>query len=262
MNLSLKGKTALICGGSQGLGLAAAQELALLGANCILLARSEAMLKAAVEQLDTSQGQQHSHAVADFSQTTSLQTVLAVIMEKHSPIHVLVNNSGGPKSGPITEAEPASFINAFIQHVVANQVLTQAVLPGMRRAGYGRIINIVSTSVRTPLKNLGVSNTIRGAVASWAKSMANELGRDGITVNNVLPGATQTERLGSLFAAIAAQRQVTVEEVACEWLSEIPLRRFGEPQEVGALVAFLASPAAGYISGESIRVDGGRTPSI
>ncbi|MCF1713962.1 SDR family oxidoreductase [Flavihumibacter sp. RY-1] len=261
MQLSLENKTALVCGSTQGIGLAAARELALLGANCILLARNEGSLQTAVNSLDTSKGQQHSFAVADFSSPDAVKKSIEEILLKHT-ISILVNNTGGPKPGPIIDADTDQFLNAFQQHVIVNQLLTQAVVPRMKRLGYGRIINIVSTSVKIPLNNLGVSNTIRGAVASWSKTMANELGPFGITVNNVLPGFTSTARLKSLAQSLAADKGITVEEQERSMAAEVPLKRFGKAEETAALVAFLASPAAAYITGTSIPVDGGRTGSL
>ena len=261
MNLSLDGKTAVVCGSSQGIGLAIAEELALLGANCILLARNETALQDAMVGLDTSNRQLHSFAVADFNNPDQVKEVIEGIAAA-TTVHILVNNTGGPPAGPIEQAVPEQFLIAFNQHLICNHILTTAVVPGMREAGYGRIINIISTSVRIPLKNLGVSNTIRGAVASWAKSMANELGRYNITVNNILPGFTRTQRLSSIVSMTANRKNSPEEAVEKEMQEEVPLRRFGEPEEVANLAAFLASPAASYISGVSIPVDGGRTGSI
>ncbi len=251
----------MICGSSQGIGLAAARELALLGANCILLARNEQSLQAAVASLDTSSGQQHRFAVADFSIPSTVQQAVEQLALE-TPVSILVNNTGGPKPGAIIEASATQFLDAFQQHIVVNQLLSQALVPGMKQLGYGRIINIVSTSVKIPLNNLGVSNTIRGAVASWAKTMANELGEFGITVNNVLPGFTSTARLKSLAETLAANKGITVEEQEHSMQQEVPLKRFGKAEEIAALVAFLASPAASYITGTNIPVDGGRTGSL
>lgn len=257
MDLSLKGKTALICGSSQGIGLAVAEELALLGASCILLARDAGRLQQALAGLDTTQQQKHSYEVADFSQTGAVKAVAEKLAGR---IHILINNTGGPASGPVLDAQPEQFTAAFEQHLVNNHLLVQALVPGMKSAGYGRIINIISTSVKTPLKNLGVSNTTRWAVASWAKTLAGELAPFHITVNNVLPGSTSTARLHSLIEKSAAVRQVPVATVEQEWLQEIPMKRFGEAKEVAALAAFLATPAAAYITGTSTTVDGGKTP--
>ena len=261
MNLSLEGKSAIICGSSQGIGYAIAEELALMGANCILLARNEDNLKLAVSQLDIAIRQSHVYHVVDFNDQNATKQLIQQITSQQT-VHILVNNSGGPAAGPIVEATEEQFLTAFNQHLVINHLLTKAVMDGMKRAGYGRIINIISTSVKIPLKNLGVSNTIRGAVASWAKTMANELGSYGITVNNVLPGLTTTGRLTSLIETTARKTKLSEEEVAKTMMEEVPARRFGEPGEIAAMAAFLASPAASYINGVSIPVDGGRTGSI
>lgn len=259
MDLSLSGKKALICGGSQGIGLASAMEISALGADCVLLARNDKSLKKAVSQLN-GQGQ-HSYLTADFSDPSQVALIVKNYLKKES-IQILVNNSGGPAGGPILEATPEDFLKAFKQHLICNQVLAQLLVPGMKKSGYGRIINIISTSVKTPIPNLGVSNTTRWAVASWAKTLAGELAKYGITVNSVLPGSTLTERLRFLFETQAKQRKTTAEVVRQEWLSEIPMKRFAEAKEIAAFVAFLASPAASYITGTAVAVDGGKTPSL
>ena len=261
MNLSLEGKNAVICGSSQGIGFAIAEELALMGANCILLARNEANLKLAAFELDISLRQTHSYHAIDFNDQKATKALIERIA-KEKTIHILVNNSGGPAAGPIVDATEEQFIQAFNQHLIINHILTKAVIEGMKKAGFGRIINIISTSVKIPLKNLGVSNTTRGAVASWAKTMANELGQFGITVNNVLPGLTKTERLDSLIKTTASKKNSSEEEVAKEMVEEVPARRFADAGEIAAMAAFLASPAAGYVNGTRIPVDGGRTGSI
>jgi 3-oxoacyl-[acyl-carrier protein] reductase len=261
LNLNLQNKTAVICGSSQGIGFATARLLSQQGATCILLARNADALQAAIAQLDTSAGQQHHYAVADFNNPSAVEAAILSITGQ-TTVHILINNSGGPKSGPIVMAAADEFTESFNRHVVCNQLLTQAVLPGMQAAGYGRIINIISTSVKIPLPNLGVSNTIRGAVASWAKTMANELGTYNITVNNILPGFTNTQRLQSLIAGIALAKQTTPQQIAANLANEIPMKRFGEAEEIANMIAFLASPAASYVSGTSIPVDGGRTGSI
>jgi 3-oxoacyl-[acyl-carrier protein] reductase len=261
MDLSLLGKTAVVCGSTQGIGLAAAIELSKLGASCVLVARNEASLQQAVKALDRGQGQSHSYLVADFDKPASVQQAIEAFVSKNA-VHILVNNSGGPASGPITEANEVDFTNTFNRHLVCNHILTKAVIPSMKHAVYGRIINVISTSVKVPLPNLGVSNTIRGAVASWAKTMANELGQFNITVNNVLPGATKTQRLESIIGTNAGKKNITVEDVEKEMIKEIPMRRFADPAELANVIAFLASPAASYINGVSIPVDGGRTGAI
>ena len=260
MNLSLEGKNAIVGGSSQGIGYAIAEELAIMGANCILLARNEENLKVAVSQLDISIRQSHSYHAIDFNNIEAVRSLVKKITSQQT-IHILINNSGGPKAGPIVDATEEEFLQAFNQHLIVNHILTTAVVGGMKKDGYGRIINIISTSVKTPLKNLGVSNTIRWSVASWAKTLANELGQFGITVNNVLPGSTATERNSSLIEANAKRQNISVEDVKKKMIDEIPAKRFGDPTEIAAVAAFLASPAASYVNGVSIPVDGGRTPS-
>jgi 3-oxoacyl-[acyl-carrier protein] reductase len=261
MNISLEGKYAVVCGSTQGIGLAIAEELALLGAGCTLMARNEEMLKSAVHKLDISLRQQHGYLVADFHYPDQVKAAIEKHVAAH-PVHILVNNSGGPPAGPIIEATEEAFLKTFNQHLICNHILTKAVVPFMKKEGYGRIINVISTSVKIPLRNLGVSNTIRGAVASWAKSMANELGEFNITVNNVLPGFTATQRLTSLMENLAKRGNTLVEIVEKNMKDEVPLKRFADPSEIAAVAAFLASPAASYVNGVSIPVDGGRTGSI
>ena len=261
MDLSLHGKTAVVCGSSQGLGLAAATELALLGANCILIARNEEKLQNAVNSLAVTKDQKHSFKVADFFDNKAVRNAINEIVEQQ-PVHILVNNSGGPPAGSISEAREEEFIKTFNQHLINNHILATAVIPGMKQAGFGRIINIISTSVKIPLPYLGVSGTIRAAVATWGKLLSHDLGQFNITVNNVLPGYNETERLASLIASNAKKKKITNEEAAKEMYSDIPMKRFGKPEEFGAVVAFLASPAASYVNGISIPVDGGRTGAI
>jgi 3-oxoacyl-[acyl-carrier protein] reductase len=258
MNLDLKGRTAVVCGSTQGLGFASAVELALLGCNLVLVARNELSLTQAVARLDTSAGQQHQYLVADFTDITSVQKAIEGFIEKGNAAQVLVNNTGGPAGGELLAAQAAAFVNAFSSHLLCNQLLVQALVPGMKAAGFGRIINIISTSVKQPIPGLGVSNTIRGAVAGWAKTLATELGAFGITVNNVLPGFTKTSRYDSLMKGRADSSGKTFEEIDAEITAGIPAKRIGKPEEFGAAVAFLASPAAAYINGINLPVDGGR----
>ena len=262
MDLSLSNKTALVCGSTQGIGKATALELASLGANIVLLARNEDKLKATLTELDSSQGQKHGFLVADFSNPTDLKATIQKYIQAGNKIHILINNSGGPKGGAIKDAAPEEFLLAFNQHLICNHILVQAIYPVMKEEGYGRIINVISTSVKQPLPNLGVSNTIRGAVANWSKTLANELGGFGITVNNVLPGATNTARLQSIAQIKADQFNETVEDVFIEMASETPMKRIAQPEEIAAAIAFLASPAAAYINGINVPVDGGRTKSL
>lgn len=261
MNLSLSGKNALVGGASAGIGRAVAIELAALGANVTLLARTESALQEAVAALDTSQGQRHGYIAADFSDSTALLEKTAALLERQ-PVHILVNNTGGPPGGPVGEASVEAFLAAYNNHLICNQLLAQTVLPGMKAAGFGRIVNIISTSVKEPIDNLGVSNTTRWAVAAWAKTWANEVGRFGITVNNVLPGYTRTGRLAEIIEKRAAASSQSIAVVEEQFIHQVPSRRFAEPAEIAAAVAFLASPAAGYINGINLPVDGGRTRSL
>lgn len=263
MNLNLKDKNALVCGSTQGIGKATALELAELGANVTLVARTETKLKDVLTQLDTAIGQQHSYVTADFSKPDMLRDALDAHQAVHpTNYHILVNNTGGPAGGPALTAEVDAFRSAFEMHLVCNQILTQFVVAGMKVENYGRIINVISTSVKQPLNNLGVSNTIRGAVANWAKTLSNELGIYGITVNNVLPGATNTVRLQSIIESKSNKLGKSTEEVSESMQSIIPAGRFGLAQEIANAIAFLASPAASYINGINLPVDGGRTKSL
>ncbi len=261
MNLSLLNKKALVCGSTQGIGKAVAIELALLGANVTLLARNEEKLQATLTELDTTQGQQHNYLVADFADTEGLKTLAAnsIATANYS---ILINNTGGPAAGLAKDAKVEDFLSAFNNHLVANHILTQAVIEGMKAEAFGRIINIISTSVKQPIPGLGVSNTIRAAVGNWAKTLAGELGPMGITVNNVLPGATDTQRLRTIITNNAGKKNSSEDEVRQHMVEEIPARRFAQPEEVAAAVAFLASPAAGYINGINLPVDGGRTGNL
>ncbi len=261
MNLSLTNKYAVICGSSSGIGLAAAIELATNGANCILMARNADALEKAVSRLPKTGNQHHQYAVADFADPEKVEQAIQKIL-REATIEILVNNTGGPKAGPVLEARAEQFEQAFRAHLVNNQVLAQAVVPGMKTAGYGRIINIISTSVKTPLPNLGVSNTIRLAVASWAKTLANEIGQFNITVNNILPGLTETDRLSSLVEHTAAVSGKEIDQVEAQMIDSVPMKRFGRPEEIANMIAFLASPAASYVNGVNIAVDGGRTSAL
>lgn len=262
MNLSLKGKTSVVCGSTQGIGKATALELAELGSNVVLVARNEAKLQAVLAQLSTHEGQKHSYIVADFSNPDSLKLVIDRWIEEGGNCHVLINNTGGPKGGPIKDAEVSEFYDAFTQHLICNHILVQALYPLMRSNGYGRIINVISTSVKQPLPNLGVSNTIRAAVANWSKTLSVELAPYNITVNNVLPGATNTIRLQSIAETKSEKTNESVEAIFAEMAAESPMGRIAEPEETASVIAFLASPAASYVNGINVPVDGGRTKSL
>lgn len=261
MDLNLKGKNALVCGSSKGIGKAIAIELAALGANVTLVARSGDTLTAVKNELDKAQGQKHNFLVADFTDTTDLKKKVHNLVNV-KPIHILINNTGGPPGGAIVDAKVEEFLQAFNNHLICNHILAQTVIPKMKKAGFGRIINIISTSVKVPIPGLGVSNTTRGAVANWAKTMANELAEFGITVNNVLPGSTKTDRLSSIIENQAKKKGISVDENIEFWKAKVPMKRFAEPKEIANAVAFLASPAASYITGINVPVDGGRTPAL
>jgi 3-oxoacyl-[acyl-carrier protein] reductase len=260
MNLNLKGKHALVCGSSQGIGKAAAIELALLGADVTLLARDPEKLQTAVKELGGIGN--HDHISADFSKPESVKAAIDDYIGKGNVINILVNNTGGPPGGPITDAKTEEFLAAFNAHLLCNHILVQAVLPGMKQEKYGRIINVISTSVKQPLKGLGVSNTIRAAVGNWAKTLSLEVASYGVTVNNVLPGATSTQRLSGLIEAKSKKTGVDISELEKEMLHEIPAGRFGAPEEIAAAIAFLSTPAAAYINGINVPVDGGRTGNL
>lgn len=258
----LAGRLALVCGASEGIGRASAFALAARGASVCVLARRLERLEDLREQLPIVRaGQRHRAAAADVAQTDALRGKLDALLADE-PIHILVNNTAGPAGGPAHAADPEAYVAVFRQHLVAGQVLVQALLPGMRAAGWGRIVNIISTSVKEPIANLGVSNTVRGAVAGWAKTLASELGPAGITVNNVLPGYTRTQRLEQILAERAASSGRPAEAIAEAMLATVPAGRFAEPAEIAAAVAFLCSPEAGYINGINLPVDGGRTRSL
>ncbi|GAA6205426.1 SDR family oxidoreductase [Thalassotalea sp. SU-HH00458] len=262
MNINLTSKNALVCGSSQGIGKACAIELAALGANVTLFSRNEDALKTVLGELDTKNGQQHQLLVADFSQPDQVNRVINQVVSETKGFEILVNNTGGPAPGPANLAAASEFNDAFNLHLVSNHHLVQALIPYMKNKAYGRIINVISTSVKQPLPNLGVSNTIRGAVASWAKTLAFELGEFGITVNNVLPGATATARLDAIIQGKAAKQNISFEQATLNEKAQIPLRRFAKPEEFAAAVGFLASPSASYITGINLPVDGGRTSSL
>jgi 3-oxoacyl-[acyl-carrier protein] reductase len=262
MNLDLTNKNAIVCGSTQGLGWASAVELALMGANVTLMARNEEKLKEAMGKLDTLKGQKHDYLVADFQYPEQVKKAIEKHMHGGKTVNILVNNTGGPAGGAAITANMDDFLAAFNSHLICNHILVQAVVPSMKGSGYGRIINVISTSVKQPIPGLGVSNTIRGAVANWSKTLASELGPFGITVNNVLPGLTKTSRAEYFINKKAADSSVSADEMEKELVKEIPVRRIGLPEEFGATVAFLCSPSASYINGINLPVDGGRTSCL
>ncbi len=261
MDLDLTGKHALVCGASHGIGKAAAIELAALGANVTLLSRTDASLKKALAELPQGGAQKHTCIAIDMNDHAALAEKVSSAA-KADPILIVVNNTGGPPGGQASAAKAEEFTAAFSQHLLANHTILQAVLPGMKAAKYGRIVNVISTSVKEPIRNLGVSNTIRAAVASWAKTLAGELGSFGITVNNVLPGYTKTARLEQILGDRAKATQQNEAAVEKAMLATVPAGRFADAHEIGSVIAFLATPAAGYINGVNVPVDGGRTQSL
>ncbi len=260
---NLTNQTAIVCGASKGIGAATAIELSKCGASTILLARNKQDLDHVINQLDTTKNQNHEYIIADFQDSIALgQEIKSFLNNNNKRIEILINNTGGPKPGPAMDASPKDFINAFNQHLISNHVLVNSLVSSMKKNNYGRIINIISTSVKQPIKGLGVSNTIRGAVASWAKTLSFELGEFGITVNNVLPGYTDTERLHEIFEKKSKSTGVDIESVIMEAQAQIPLKRFANPSETAKAICFLASSDAGYINGINLPVDGGRLSTL
>ncbi len=258
MTYSLEGRKALVCGSTQGIGYACAVAIARQGAEVTVMARNEESLRRVQGELPTDHGQSHGYLVADFADWQQVRARVLEFVGERGPIHILLNNTGGPPAGPLLEAEPENLVKAFSQHILCNEVLVQATSPGMRDEGYGRIINIISSSVVIPIRGLGISNVTLGAVANWARTLAGELGPFGITVNNILPGYVGTARLDSLIQSWSGRDGISTEEVEKKLVGTIPLGRLASPDEVGSVAAFLASPAASYINGVNLPVDGGR----
>jgi len=266
---ALAGKRALVCGSTQGIGRACAIEFARQGALVTLLARNEQVLQKVRDEVAAaspagarSQEAGHDYLQADFSRPDEVAAVVRQHLDRSGPVAILVNNTGGPPPGTILDADPEAFRAAFTAHVVCNQVLAQLLVPGMKELEYGRIINIISTSVKQPIPGLGVSNTTRGAVASWSKTLATELAPFGITVNNILPGFTDTQRLRSLIGSKARDAGVSEADIERQMKASIPMGRFGAAEELAAVAGFLASPASSYLTGVSLPIDGGRTSCL
>ena len=262
MNIDLIKKNAIVCGASQGIGLAAAVELANLGANVTLLARDEKNLQKALSYLDVTKGQLHAYVVVDFNDPSKVKVAINEYLEHYGIVHIVINNTGGPPAGQILETDFSTYKEAFSLHLENYHIIAQAVVEGMKKVGYGRIVNVLSTSVKEPIDVLPVSNTIRSAVANWAKTLSNAVAQYGITVNNVLPGYTDTERLAYLFGQRAKTVGKSVQDIQTEIESNIPAGRLGKPEELGAVIAFLCTPAAAYVNGVNIPVDGGRTRGL
>tara|TARA_R110002049_G_scaffold148844_2_gene311808 strand:- start:1457 stop:2239 length:783 start_codon:yes stop_codon:yes gene_type:complete len=260
MDLKLNNKNALVCGSTQGIGKATAMALAQEGVNVTLVARNREKLKAVLAELP--QHRNHSYIVADFLNPRDLQEQVIKFVEKQHGFHIVINNTGGPRSGEILTASLDEFDNAFTMHLKCNHVLAQATIPFMKEAGFGRIVNVISTSVKEPIPGLGVSNTIRGAVGNWSKTLADEVASFGITVNNVLPGFTDTERLTEIIKIKAIGADTSVEDMAEIMKNHTPIKRFAKPEETANVITFLASEAASYVNGINVPVDGGRTKSL
>lgn len=260
-SLSLSGRHALVCGASTGIGRATALALADLGAAVTALARTRDILVGLQNELLAAGAPAARILVGDLQDRPAVKRDVEALIAEHGPVHVLINNSGGPPGGPILDADEHEFEIAFARHLLASHMLVKLALPGMRDAGFGRIVNIISTSVFEPIPGLGVSNTIRAAMAGWAKTVSGEL-PPGVTINNVLPGYTDTDRLTSLATARAQRSGTSVEQVRADWVAQIPEGRLGRPDEIAGAIAFLCSPAGSYVRGQSLAVDGGRTKKI
>lgn len=260
MNLNLNNKNALVCGSTQGIGKATAIALAQEGVNVTLVARNREKLKAVLAELP--EHRNHNYIVADFSNPRELQEQIIKFIEKEHGFHIVVNNTGGPRSGEILTASLEAFENAFKMHLKCNHLLAQATIPFMKKEGFGRIINVISTSVKEPIPGLGVSNTIRGAIGNWSKTLSTEIAAFGITVNNILPGFTDTERLTEIIKIKANIEGKSIEEMTEIMKNYTPAKRFAKPEETANAIVFLASEAAGYINGINLPVDGGRTKSL
>ena len=260
MNIRFDNKTALVCGCTQGIGLAIATMLAEAGCTIIGFARNEQSLQEVLSALPSENGQQHRSLIADFSDLQAVQQALETLGDTH--IDIIINNSGGPPPGTIEQSSVTAFHEAFNRLLMASHIIAQYCLPGMKKRNFGRIINIISTSVRQPLDGLGVSNTIRSATASWSKTLSNEVAPFGITVNSVLPGATKTGRLTGLIERKSKEQQKSTDDIAKAMADEVPMKRLGEPHEIASAAVFLASDHASYITGITLLVDGGRTKAL
>lgn len=258
MDISLKDKRAIVCGGSQGIGLAIAKQFADQGANVTLISRDVKHLTEAVKQLKTGKNQTHHTLMIDFGSPEEVRSVIKNYAQQNDDIQILVNNSGGPRAGKILDIGTDEFKEAFLQHLVSDHILAKTLVPIMQKNQYGRIINILSVSVKEPIKGLGVSNAVRAAVANWAKTLATEVAEFGITVNNILPGPTDTKRIEALIEDFSRRRKLSYDEIKQEMEQEIPLKRFAKAEEIANVVGFIASPAASYINGINLPVDGGK----
>ena len=261
MNISLKGKKALVGGSSKGIGEAIARQLADSGASVTLMARNEARMKAIVSELDTEQGQQHQYLAVDFSNFEGFKTTLTSFFKKNT-VDILVNNTQGPQAGGALEKQVDDYQEAFDLLFKSVVFTTEMALPHMQKQHWGRIINIASISVKEPLNYLALSNSIRAAVVTWAKSLAYDVAKDGITVNSTLTGYFDTDRIAQLNSKKAEKLGISPDEVRSNMEDQVPMKRIGKPEEYGYLVAFLASNQAAFITGTNIPIDGGLLKSL
>ncbi len=262
MNLSLKGKRAIVCGSTQGIGKSIAIKLAENGASVTLIARNENKLKNVIKEIKDINSNEHNYIVSDFNDVDTLEKKFTDYLNKDFKPSILINNTGGPPPGEISKASKKDFKDYMSMHLHTSHYLSTSILPIMKKEKYGRIINIISISVKAPIDNLGVSNTVRWAMASWAKTLSNEVAEYGITVNNILPGFTDTERLRSLMKNRALSSKTTTKEITNNTISNIPAKRFGKPEEVADATTILCSKAASYINGINLPVDGGFSKSL
>ncbi len=261
MDFSLKNKTALVGGSTQGIGKAIAKQLAENGASVVLLARNEAKLIETLSELKNTEGVSHKYIVADFSDLENFKKSVSGFF-KENTVDIVINNTGGPPAGAAMDKSLDDFQRTFEMHLLVNHFLAQQAIEGMKQNGWGRIINVLSSTIKQPKTNMVLSNSIRAAVANWAKTLATELAPYGITVNNVLPGYIATERLNALNLFKSEKSSKNLDDVTKEMLSEIPIGRLGQPEEMAYAVAFLCSEMANYITGINLPVDGGVLKSL
>ena len=262
MDLGLRGKVALVGGSSRGLGRAVAEELANEGCAIVICSRDSDALDSARNEIDQIAGSDVLAVSADLSVATDVENLVRAAHDRFGRIDILVTNTGGPPAGEFETHSAETWRAAVAQNLESVLNLTRAVLPGMKGRQWGRIINITSIAVKQPVDGLILSNSVRAAVTGFARTLANEVAPYNVTVNNVMPGYTRTERLVHLAEHNAEAHDIDVDEAYAQWESEIPMRRLGEPPELAALVAFLASQRASYITGTSIPVDGGWIRSL
>lgn len=262
MDLGLTGRVALVAASSRGLGRAVARELAAEGARVAMCARGEEVLRAAADEISRTTRAQVLAVPADLGLPVDVARVVEATRARFGGIDILVTNTGGPPAGPFESHTSEAWDTAVRQNLGSVLELTRAVLPGMKERGWGRIVNVTSIAVKQPVDNLILSNAVRAAVTGFARTLANEVAAHGVTVNNVMPGYTRTDRVTELAARNAAQRGTTPAAEIERWEREIPMRRLGAPEEFAALVAFLCSARASYITGTSIPVDGGWIKSL